>query len=146
MSTSSSTLPDNWKSLPGFAFGDSPEMADELLSLVLVGTKTATCSARVEFEIDGEPLPNEGERWIVLDGEGTPTCIIEISSVEVMPFDAVGEDFAAAEGEGDLSHEYWSDAHRGYFERQVYGWTEDMLLVCERFKVIHVFTDQDLKS
>ena len=31
--------------LPSFAFGDSPAMADELLHLVLNGRKTATCWA-----------------------------------------------------------------------------------------------------
>jgi uncharacterized protein YhfF len=32
-----------------FSFGDSPAMADELLALVLAGTKTATCGARRDF-------------------------------------------------------------------------------------------------
>lgn len=141
-----STLPKDWKTLPGFAFGDTPEMADELLALVLVGTKTATCSSMAEYELDGEPLPNEGERWIVLDGGDTPACIIETFSIEITPFNEVSADFAAAEGEGDLSLEYWTEAHRTFFEGQPHGWTEDMPLICDRFKVIHVFTDQDLKS
>ena len=146
MSTFSPTLPKEWKTLPGFAFGDSPELADKLLALVLERTKSATCSALADFEQDDDPLPQIGERWIILDGAGKPTCIIEIRSVEVMPFNEVGADFAAAEGEGDLSYEFWHDAHKGYFERQPYGWSEDMDLVCERFEVIHVFTDQDLKQ
>lgn len=35
-----------------FAFGDSPEMADELLALVLTGKKTATVSVVLEDESD----------------------------------------------------------------------------------------------
>ena len=33
----------DWQSLESFAFGDSPEMADQLLAFVLAGAKTATC-------------------------------------------------------------------------------------------------------
>ena len=33
-----------------FSFGDSPEMADELLALVLAGKKTATVSVILEDE------------------------------------------------------------------------------------------------
>jgi uncharacterized protein YhfF len=36
--------------LERFAFGDSPQMADALLALVLAGTKTATCSALAAYE------------------------------------------------------------------------------------------------
>lgn len=138
--------PKDWQDLPGFAFGDNPALADELLALVLDGTKSATCSAKVEFDLDGEPLPKVGERWIVLNGQQIPACIIETASIEITPYNEVDADFAAAEGEGDLSLEYWREAHRTFFERQKFGWTEDMPLVCERFKVIHVFTDQDLKQ
>lgn len=34
--------------LETFSFGDSPELADELLDLVLLGKKTATCWAASE--------------------------------------------------------------------------------------------------
>ena len=39
-----------------FQFGDSPELADELLALVLAGAKTATCGALRDFnaELGGE--------------------------------------------------------------------------------------------
>jgi uncharacterized protein YhfF len=36
--------------LESFSFGDSPELADELLELVLVGKKTATCWAASESQ------------------------------------------------------------------------------------------------
>ena len=38
-----------------FAFGDSPEMANELLALVLAGKKTATVSVVLEGE-DEKPV------------------------------------------------------------------------------------------
>ena len=48
-----------------FSFGDSSEMADELLALVLSGKKTATVSVFLE----GEQTPNIGDLSLVLDGQ-----------------------------------------------------------------------------
>ena len=41
-------------------FGDSPEMADELLGLVLLGTKTATAGLAQDDAAAGEVLPEPG--------------------------------------------------------------------------------------
>jgi hypothetical protein len=45
--------------LESFSFGDSPELADELLELVLMGKKTATCWAASE----GNKGVVVGKRW-----------------------------------------------------------------------------------
>ena len=37
-----SAVPEKYHSLRSFAFGDGPELADELLDLVIKGVKTAT--------------------------------------------------------------------------------------------------------
>jgi uncharacterized protein YhfF len=102
---------------------------------------TATCSALWELEAEGEPVPRPGEVSIVLDGTGEPLCIIETTEVEVRRFDEVDEAFARDEGEGDRSLAYWREAHRGFFSRTLPGigrrFSEDMPLVCERFRVIY---------
>ena len=59
--------------LDSFSFGDTPELADELLGLVLAGTKTATCWAASE----GLKGVEVGKRWIVKDGQGRPRAVIE---------------------------------------------------------------------
>lgn len=123
------------------AFGDSPEMADELGELMLSGAKTATCSALWEYEAEGEPLPVQGTCSIVLDGRGQPLCIVCVESVEVRRFRDVDADFARAEGEGDRTLESWRAGHRAFFERSLAAIgrepTDDMPLVCERFRVVH---------
>ena len=43
-----------------WSFGATPEQADELLDLVLDGTKTATASALWDYDADDEPLPEAG--------------------------------------------------------------------------------------
>ncbi len=124
-----------------WSFGDGPEMADRLGGLVLAGRKTATCSALWELEAEGEPVARPGEKSIILDGRGEPLCVIETTGVEVRRFDEVGEAFAREEGEGDLSLAYWREAHRRFFARTLpeigHRFSEDMPLVCERFRVIY---------
>jgi uncharacterized protein YhfF len=68
-----------------FAFGDSPQMADELAGLVLRGTKRATAGLVVEYERDNEPIPREGSYAVVLDGSGSPVCVIRTTQVTVKP-------------------------------------------------------------
>jgi uncharacterized protein YhfF len=78
-------LPAALRELERFAFGDTPEMADELLALVLAGTKTATCGPLAEYEAEGEPTGEVGGRSVVLDGRGRPTCVIETCEVARLP-------------------------------------------------------------
>jgi uncharacterized protein YhfF len=123
------------------SWGDSPEMADELGDLILRDIKTATCSALWEWEAEGKPIPEEGRITIVLNGHGEPLCIIETTEVTVRKYNEVDSDFAQAEGEGDFSLNYWREAHKNYFSRTLpkigKEFSEDMPLVCERFKVIY---------
>jgi uncharacterized protein YhfF len=128
-------MKDELDTLESFAFADNAEMADELLALVLAGTKTATCGPRHEYEEEGVPLPRAGERSIALDSEGAPACIIETTEVTCRRFDAVDAGFAHDEGEGDLSLVAWREIHEDFFRRNG-GFSPDMILVCQRFRVV----------
>jgi uncharacterized protein YhfF len=127
-----SIVPEKYRGLRSFAFGDGVPLADELLDLVLRGLKTATCNT--EDEPNTSTL---GERWIVLDGRGNPRCVIESTEVTYRRYE-VDAAFAYEEGEGDRSLAYWRSAHRRYFERQG-KFSEDMMLMCERFRLVEVF-------
>lgn len=129
------TVPEHYRDAIRFSFGDGPALADELLALVLAGKKTATCGALGQFGEGGEPMPQVGRRDIVLDGEGRPAAVIETIEVTTKRFDEVDEQFAREEGEGDLSLAWWRDAHQTYFARNG-GFSPDMEVVCERFKLI----------
>lgn len=119
-------------SLERFAFGDGPELADSLLDLVLARRKTATCWA----VRDGQ-ITRVGKRMIALDGGGDPRAVLQTVALSKCRFGDVGPAFAAAEGEGDLSLEWWREAHRRYFERNG-GFAPDMLLWCEHFRLLRV--------
>lgn len=129
------------KSYVAEAWGDSPEMADELGELIARDIKTATCSALWGWEAEGKPIPQAGMVTIVLDGKGEPLCIVETKEVTVQKFSEVDSAFAQAEGEGDFSLEYWREAHKKFFSRTLpkigKEFSEDMPLVCERFELIY---------
>jgi uncharacterized protein YhfF len=89
-------LPERYRDLPRFAFGDGPALADELAALVVTGRKTATCMSP-----DDPNRPQVGQRWVVLDGRAEPVCVIETAELNECRFDEVDERFAFDEGEGD---------------------------------------------
>jgi len=122
-------------------WGDGPAMADELGVLIAQGVKTGTCSALWEWEAEGKPIPEPGLITIVLNGRGEPLCIVETVEVSIRKYNEVSADFARAEGEGDFSLNYWREVHRRFFSRVLpkigKEFSEEMQLVCERFKVIY---------
>jgi uncharacterized protein YhfF len=121
--------------MDSFSFGDSPELADELLALVLDGKKTATTWAAIEG-LKGTEI---GKRWIVKDGKGTPRAVIETIELTKRYFSDVDESMAHDEGEGDQTLEYWRGAHTRYFTR-LGQFAPDMEVYCERFKLIEVIS------
>jgi uncharacterized protein YhfF len=124
-----------------FSFGDSPEIADALLALVIAGTKTATCGALRDYGDGGDAMPVVGRRDVVLDGQGRRAAVIETQEVTVRRFAEVDAAFAHDEGEDDCTLASWRDGHQAFFERNG-GFSPDMDLVCERFKLIAVL-DRD---
>ena len=124
-----------------WAFGNTPEMADDLGDLVKRGVKIATASLAWAYQAEGEPYPEVGDISIILDGRGDPMCIIETTDVEVLAFNAVGEKHAYEEGEGDRSLDYWREVHWAFFAEECNSIgrepAEDMPVVCERFRLIY---------
>ena len=121
--------------LESFAFGDSPELADELLELVLIGKKTATCWAANE----GDKGVVVGKRWIVKDGQGRASAVLETIEVVRRRFGEIDAAFAHDEGEGDRTLADWREAHTDYFTRRS-EFSPDMELYCERFRLVEVLT------
>lgn len=123
-------VPEAWR------FGDTPNMADRLGRLVLDGTKTATCSRYL-----GENLVGTGGPSILLDGRGDPLGVVETTELVVRRYKDVDAEFAWEEGEGDRSLAYWRRVHWDFFTREGahegYEVSEEMLLLCERLRVIY---------
>ena len=79
---------------------------------------------------------------IILDSKNDPIAIIRTNEVQIVKINEVPEELALAEGEGDLTYEYWWSGHKKYFtiELKEHGleFSEDMPLVFERFELIDV--------
>jgi uncharacterized protein YhfF len=121
-----------WRDLETFSFGDGPELAEWLAGLVLDGRKTATSWAASD-----RTFTEVGKHMVMLDGAGKPRAVIETVELTQCRFNEVDAQFAFDEGEGDRTLSYWREAHRRYFSRRG-EFSEDMLLWCERFRVVEV--------
>ncbi|MGG6176872.1 ASCH domain-containing protein [Pantoea allii] len=119
-----------------WSFGDSPEMANALATLVLTGKKIATCSSlQGWYEDDVKPQP--GSYSIILNGADKPVCVIRTTGLFVTRFDRVTPEMAMMEGEGDLSLEYWQREHQRYFQRNG-GFSTEMELIFETFQLVEM--------
>ncbi|WP_461107595.1 ASCH domain-containing protein [Tessaracoccus terricola] len=125
---------------PAWSFGATPEHADELLELVLDGTKTATASAFWDYEAEGEELPSVGTLSIVTDGAGVPRALLGVTRVRTVPFDEVDDAHAHAEGEQDRTLASWREIHERFFTEHAShqrGFAPDMPVVLEEFEVLY---------
>ena len=86
--------PETWNGLEVQSFGDGPELADELLRLVLEGKKTATCWNAAE----GLKGAEVGKPWAVRNGAGDVRCVMETVELTQRRFDEVDAQFAFEEG------------------------------------------------
>ena len=121
-------------------FGNSPEMAAELAALVIAGKKTATASLKAMNELHPEDAPISKGYSVVTTFDGEPLCVIRTTEISHLPFDEVGETFAAAEGEGDLTLKYWQKVHWDYFSREAdqngFAFDERSIVCCEQFELL----------
>lgn len=99
-------------------FGDSSQMADELLELVTHGPKRATAGLVADYAHAKEPLPQVGDHWVVTDGAGVETVVLRCVDIRIGRIDSVDEQFAWDEGEGDRTRDSWLADHRAFAERR----------------------------
>lgn len=128
------------------SYGDSPALSEELLLLIRERRKRAGTSLLWSCEADVQPIANPGDIEIVLDHHNEPAFVTRITKVSVVPYGEVTAEYAAIEGEGDGSLEYWRTAHWAFFSRECRRIgrepTEAMPVVCCMFEVLHVLPSQ----
>ena len=115
-------------------------VGDEKVALVLGGRKTAFFASWPTFSIDMEPLPVSGELYIVVDRANKPRCVIELDSVEIVPFNEVTWEMASQEGE-DEDLGAWKSRQQDALEDEAavvgFEFTPDIKLVFQTFKVVY---------
>ncbi|MCD6425597.1 MAG: ASCH domain-containing protein [Anaerolineales bacterium] len=106
---------------------------------MLRGEKRATAGLKWSYEAEDESLPEIGQLSVITNWNGDPQCIVEVTSVEIMPYNEVSADFAIEEGEGDKSLEFWRRVHWEFFSMECADIgrepTKDMPVILEKFKI-----------
>ena len=114
-------------------------VTDEIAKLARSGQKRGTAHLLLDFENNGVPRRKPGEYLMVLNEALEPQCLVRCTKIAVIPFRDVGDEFAASEGEGDLSLDYWATVHKRYFVKQLaqWGmeWDDGLEVVCESFEL-----------
>lgn len=136
MSMTLEQLQDKYPGASTDAFGDSPELANELATLIIAGKKVASCGSLQSWQ-DQEVLPQPGGYTLVLNGEKRPVCVIRTTGLFLTRFNRVTPEMAMLEGEGDLSLDHWRQEHQRYFEREGY-FHKEMELIFETFQPVEV--------
>lgn len=128
---------------PAWYFCDNKKDADECAELVVKGIKKATSPSLWWYEHSKTPLPKVGDLNIVTDWEGKAKAIIRTSKVEQVAYKDISPEYAAIEGEGDQSLDYWKKVHWEYYTNEMKPYhtapSEDMIIVCEYFEAIWTF-------
>ncbi|MEU8380513.1 ASCH domain-containing protein [Streptosporangium sp. NPDC048865] len=143
--TSDSGTPLDPASLPKAEFAFPGPLRDRLVAAILDGRKIATTGLAVEYELEGAPLPESGERSVVVDSDDRPVAVVEVTSVRVVPLGEVDAAHALDEGEGHTTVAQWRAAHEAFWHGREMrsalgdaGFTVDDTtpVVLERFRVI----------
>jgi len=131
--------------LPLFEFAFPGPLRDQLVAAVLDGSKTSTTGLLVDFEHEGEALPEVGGRAVVIDSDGRPVAVIEMTEVRVVPLAEVDLAHAVDEGEGYADVARWRAGHEQFWHGEEMraalddpGFTVDdaTLAVLQRFRVV----------
>jgi uncharacterized protein YhfF len=142
-------MDESLAALPRWGFAFPGPLRDELTALALAGTKTTTASLLVEYELDGEVIPEPGDLSLLLDSAERPIAVVEIETTRVARLADVDDQHAIDEGEGYANAAEFRVTHEaswnGYIDDLRAGLgdpgftlTDDTLVVLERFRIVQL--------
>lgn len=128
-------MPEAW------FFHNNKTDANRLGKLVVNGKKQAGSSLYAWYKAVNADLPEVGTKNIITNFDGKAIAIIETTKVDTVPFNQISAEYAALDmGTDSEPLEKWKKAHSNFFTSTLKEsgakFTEDMLVVCERFKTI----------
>ena len=101
--------------LPKAEFAFPGPLRDRLVAAILHGCKTSTTGLAIEYELEEEPLPQVGDRSVLVDPDERPVAVLEVTSVRVVPLSEVDLAHARDEGEGHQTVAQWRDGHEEFW-------------------------------
>ena len=126
-------------------FGDSAQLAHDLVELVLHGPKRATAALAWATEALPQTAAVPDGFSVVTEFDGTPRAVIRTTRLERRRFREVDAAFAWDEGEGDRTLDDWKLGHWTYFSRECESlgrlMSEDAEVWLERFELLFPFVN-----
>lgn len=104
--------------MPRAEFAFPGPLRDQLVAAILDGSKTSTTGLLVDYEQEGEPLPEVGTRSVVIDSDDCPVAVIEVTGVRVVPLAQVDLAHVVDEGEGNTSVAEWRARHERFWHSE----------------------------
>ncbi|AQS68034.1 ASCH domain-containing protein [Streptomyces pactum] len=152
MTPEPASAPTDLAALPRAEFAFPGPLRDQLVAAILDGSKTSTTGLVVDYEHEGEPLPEAGSREVVVDSHDRPVAVIEVTDVRVVPLAEVDLAHAVDEGEGYTSVAEWRTGHERFWHSEEMraalndpGFTVDDATpaVLQRFRLVTVVHSAD---
>ncbi|MFJ9647195.1 ASCH domain-containing protein [Streptomyces sp. NPDC004244] len=134
-----------YEDLPPYPLGFPGPLRDALVAAALSGAKTATTGLLPEYEAEGEPLPEPGDRSVLVDSDERAVAVVEVTEVRVVRLADVDLQHALDEGEGYASVAEWRASHERFWHSDPirealgdpdYTVDDDTLVVAERFRIV----------
>jgi uncharacterized protein YhfF len=130
--------------LPAAEFAFPGPFRDQLVAAILDGSKTSTTGLVADYEHEGEPLPQPGQREAVVDSAGDRVAVIETTAVRVIRLGDVDLAHALGEGEGYDSVAQWRAGHEQFWHSAEmraalgdpdFAVNDDTLVVAQTFRL-----------
>ncbi len=113
---------------------------DAQIANILSGQRTAIFSTFASYSVDGEPLPVSGELYLVFDRGNNPRAVIEIESVNILPFCDITWGMAQKEGE-DENLEQWRIRQQENLEEEGetigFKFSPEIKIIFQTFRVLY---------
>lgn len=113
---------------------------DAQIANILSGQRTAIFSTFASYSVDGEPLPVSGELYLVFDRGNNPRAVIEIESVNILPFNEITWGMAQKEGE-DENLEQWRIRQQENLEEEGeivgFEFSPEIKIIFQTFRVLY---------
>jgi uncharacterized protein YhfF len=132
------------ENMPVAEFAFPGPLRDQLVAAIVAGDKTTTTGLLANYEYENEPLPQPGQRQVVIDSAGNPVTVIETTAVRVMRLAEVDLAHALGEGEGYRSVAEWRAGHEDFWhsaelrsslDDPEFTVSDDTLVVAETFRL-----------
>ena len=120
--------------LRSIEFGTPGSSRENLVNLVLHGSKRATAGLLHDYAMEDEPVEHVGELLAMVDNTGLHVGTLRVTRVEVLRFADVPDEFALAEAEGDLNAADFRASHTAY-------WTSVGEQIDDDTKVVTIYFD-----